>query len=192
MNAEDLFVQHALAAGLEVVDADGIHRKAESPAERAIARAQAEAGRAAQQTLPSIIPIEPAISAYTLVVQTMDGEEYRLHPKLRWGTLTEAIWYDQQIDKRAEEIDAETDVERVRALRDDIHRLEHAKLALSIPNLPDGFLLRLDQVQVAHINAVIRRMTLDGQKVVNDLQKKILAPYMVADNSRTGASLPPR
>jgi hypothetical protein len=129
--------------------------------------------------LPAIIPFEPTHSKHQVKITDREGFPVTLDLVLTWGAIDEASWYRRQIAKTEVEMLEEDDkalaFEYAAKLRD----FKRDLLQLFVPDLPQGLLARLDPAQHDLVWVAIRRMELDGQAVVINAQKKMLAPYYI-------------
>lgn len=107
---------------------------------------------------PDYIEIDTAEGLRTIVIVERDGTRHELHPSLLYGAAKKLAFYQRQLARLQEELNACEDEDQYMAIVDRASVAEERLIQLVIPDFPAGLLNRLDARTVQQLRDAGREM----------------------------------
>lgn len=121
-------------------------------------RAGVTAGTTRRTERPDYIEIDTADGLREIVITERDGTRHELHPCLSYGNAKKLAFYQRQLTRLQDELNACDDEDQYMAIVDRASVAEERLIQLVIPDFPAGLLDRLDAATVAQLRDAGSRM----------------------------------
>jgi|GEM_PF-3761714 len=120
---------------------------------------------------PGYIEIDAGEGERVIVITETDGTRHELHPLLTYGAAKKMGYYQKQLPKLQEELDAADDETTYFAVLERANVMEEKIIRLGIPDFPVGLLDRLDTVTLTRLQEAAQRMQRGGDADPNDTSR---------------------